>query len=83
MDTIETVTTPIDALVCFIPEADRPMSHTVVYQVRIDPEKLSPSGEYIRFEHGEQCEIHGWKRVDEIKILEILQAVQANMREAA
>lgn len=83
MDTIETVTTPIDALVCFLPESGRPMCHQVIYQVRIDPEKLSPSGDYIRFEHAENCEIHGWKRVDEIQILEVLQTVPVEQRDAA
>jgi hypothetical protein len=82
MDTIETVTKPCTAIVAFTDEMSRPMSHTVCYQVTIDPAKVSPSGEFIRFEHG-LSEIHGWKRVDEITILEILQYVEVSMSEAA
>jgi len=82
MDTIETVTKPCVAIVAFTDEMSRPMSHTVCYQVTIDPAKVSPSGEFIRFEHG-SSEIHGWKRVDEITILEILQYVEVSMSEAA
>jgi hypothetical protein len=82
MDTIETVTKPCDAIVAFTDEMSRPMSHTVCYQVRIDPAKVSPSGEFIRFDHG-TSEIHGWKRVDDITILEVLQYIEASMSEAA
>jgi len=82
MDTIETVTKPCDAIVAFTDEMNRPMSHTVCYQVRIDPAKVSPSGEFIRFDHG-TSEIHGWKRVDDITILEVLQYIEASMSEAA
>lgn len=82
MDTIETVTKPCIAIVAFTDEMSRPMSHTVCYQVTIDPAKVSPSGEFIRFEHG-PSEIHGWKRVDDITILEVLQYIEVSMSEAA
>jgi len=82
MDTIETVTHPCIAIVAFTDEMTRPMSHTVCYQVTIDPAKVSPSGEFIRFDHG-ASEIHGWKRVDDITILEVLEVLEASMREAA
>jgi hypothetical protein len=82
MDTIHTVKEPCDAIVAFTPELDRPMSHTVLYQVRIDPAKVSPSGEYIRFDHG-TSEIHGWKRIDQITIFEILQVITQAQAEAA
>lgn len=85
MKEIINVKSPTIAIVAFAPELDRPLSHTVCYQVTIDPDKLSPSGEFIRFDHDAQCEIHGWKKVDEIEILEILEVLPAvvGMAEAA
>lgn len=85
MDEIITIAKPCDCIVTFAPEHGRPMCHTVCYQVHIDPEKLSPSGEFIRFDQFREYEkdgkrvrecvneIHGWKRVDEILILEVLE----------
>lgn len=76
MQSIETIMHPTDAIIRFAPEAARPMCHQVLYQVRIDPAKLSPSGDYIRFDHqvGAETvsEVHGWKAVDDIEIMEIL-----------
>jgi hypothetical protein len=76
MQTIETIQHPTDAIIRFTPESSRPMCHQVLYQVRIDPANLSPSGEYIRFNHqvsGEAVsEVHGWKAVEDIEIMEIL-----------
>lgn len=42
------------------------------YQVTIDPEYVSPSGEYIRFGKYTGDEIQGWQRIDAITICEIL-----------
>ena len=82
MHTIETISEPSDCIVAFTDEMNRPMCHTVCYQVRIDPAKVSPSGEFIRFDHV-SSEIHGWKRIDEITILEVLEVLSASMSEAA
>jgi len=82
MDTIATVIEPCDAIIAFTDEMDRPMSHTVCYQVHIDPAKVSPGGEFIRFDHG-TSEVHGWKRIDEITILEVLEVFAVSQTEAA
>lgn len=87
MQEIVSIKQPTDALVVFIPESGRPMCHTVVYQVHIDPSKLSPSGDFIRFDHADsqgnvQSEIHGWKRVDEIEIVEILEVFDVQQIES-
>ena len=42
------------------------------YQVTIDPNMCSPSGEYIRFGHYKGDEITGWQRVDAMTICERL-----------
>ena len=87
MDTIETIAKKTVALVAFQPELDRPMMHTVLYQVTLDPEKLSPSGKYMRFDYDNRegeaiSEIHGWKAIDEIVIFEILEeAEEENINE--
>lgn len=114
MEETYTVDKPVDAIVAFRPEMNRPMMHTVCYQVHIDPAKVSPGGEFIRFDQfreytkrgsdmtdrdegaqvvakkelddgeviyrlRESCnEIHGWKRIDEITILEVLEEFEAD-----
>lgn len=48
-----------------------PVPRVVQYQVTIDPENLSPSGENIRFgENGD--EIMGWVRVADVHLVELL-----------
>lgn len=44
------------------------------FQVVIDPNMCSPSGEYIRFDQRFQqhSEIHGWQRVTAITVCEVL-----------
>lgn len=44
----------------------------VFFQVTIDPEKLSPSGEYIRFGLYQGDEIVGWQKSSAITVVEIL-----------
>lgn len=107
MQEIIKIESPCDCIVAFTPDTQRPMCHTVLYQVHIDPANVSPSGEFIRFNQFRQFkklasevtgeeraskvgvkemdgekyivfresvnEIHGWKRIDEIEIQEILQ----------
>jgi len=46
------------------------------YQVMIGPDTLySPTKDFIRFNHAEDCEIHGWRLVDSIIIDEVLEEV--------
>lgn len=42
------------------------------FQVTIDPTKVSPSGEYIRFGETGGDEIMGWQRAAAISVVEIL-----------
>ena len=61
------------AIVCFgRPTSTTGMRAADYYQVTIDPNTTSPSGEYIRFGlyHGD--EITGWQRVDAMTIVELL-----------
>lgn len=83
MKSIIDIKEPTVAIVAFSAELDRPMTHTVCYQAVLDPSKLSPSGEFMRFNHGENCELHGWMRVDEIEVLEVLEVLTETMSEAA
>ena len=49
------------------------------YQVLIDPTKdelWSPSGEFYRFNHGEESELHGWVRIDSLVIDEVLEQME-------
>lgn len=70
------------AIVCFGPA--NPMSGTrpgEFFQVVIDPDFVSPSGEYIRFDlvrpgaEQEPCEIHGWQRVAALTVCEVLETL--------
>lgn len=67
------------AIVCFGPA--NPMTGPragELFQVVIDPDFVSPSGEYIRFDlvradaAQELCEIHGWQRIAALTICEVL-----------
>lgn len=42
------------------------------YQVTIDPRKISPSGNFIRFGDSPGDEIVGWQRCEAITIVEVL-----------
>ena len=45
------------------------------FQVVIDPEMVSPSGDFIRFDQRDetaQNEIHGWQRIEAITVCEVL-----------
>jgi hypothetical protein len=42
------------------------------FQVTIDPQKISPSGEFIRFGGTDGDEIMGWQRAAAISVVEIL-----------
>lgn len=54
-----------------------PVPRVIQYQVTFDPERLSPSGDYIRFGgHGDGKgagdEITGWIHKDDIAVLEVI-----------
>ena len=67
-----TVTKKCTAIVTFGPfDSNTGMRPGMLFQVNIDPAKISPSGEYIRFgEPGD--EIVGWQRCAALTIVEIL-----------
>lgn len=48
-----------------------PVPRVVQYQVTLDPDNVSPTGENIRF-GGQGDEIMGWVRVEDIYLVELL-----------
>lgn len=48
------------------------------YQVTLDPNMVSPGGDYIRFDQSLQrgSEVHGWQRIDALTVCEILGEVK-------
>lgn len=69
------VTGKTRAIVCFGPATPisgmRPAEY---FQVVIDPEMVSPGGDYIRFDQrAAENEIHGWQRVGAMTICEVLE----------
>ncbi len=67
------ITKPTLVIVCFGPATPatglRPAEY---YQVTVDPDMCSPSGEYIRFGFYDNDEILGWQRVAGMTIVEVL-----------
>ncbi len=61
--------------VCIISLTDGSVNPATLFQAVIDPSKLSPNGQHIRFTQGNLCEVHGWKRVDGVLIVETLEEV--------
>lgn len=56
-----------------------PVPRVILYQVTLDPDNVSPSGEHIRFgvgapgkDKGAGDEITGWQPVDALEVIEIL-----------
>jgi hypothetical protein len=77
MREILTIDRPTRAIVHFASDEGR--ARLVYYQVLIDtqsPGSMSPSGEFIRFNHGSECEIHGWVRVEDLVIDELLETME-------
>lgn len=61
------------AIVCFGPATDMSgMRAGEYFQVTIDPNMISPGGDYIRFDSRLEDEIHGWQRRMAITICEVL-----------
>lgn len=68
---------PTRAIVHFASDEGR--ARVIYYQVLIDTQKtgsLSPTGDFIRFNHGAECEIHGWVRVADLVIDEVLEVIE-------
>lgn len=61
------------AIVMFGPATDNDgLRPATFFQVTIDPAKVSPSGEYIRFGQSEGDEIIGWQKISALTVCEIL-----------
>jgi hypothetical protein len=59
---------------------DSTVNPAVLFQVVLDPARVSPSGEMIRFNatgaNGKaESEIHGWKQISKIVLVEILEVL--------
>lgn len=73
------ITCPTRAIICFGPATSvTGFRAGEYYQVLINPEMQSPSGEYIRFDPSKECEICGWQRIAGITICEILHSESDN-----
>ena len=68
----ENINSRVLAIIHFSEEEGRPMTRQVYYQVVIDPDNLSPAGDYIRFNNTRHCEVHGWVALDSLVLDEIL-----------
>ena len=81
MDALE-ITGKTRVIICFGPATAMTGFRSGEYfQVVIDPEMLSPGGDYIRFDQRDQTaenEIHGWQRIDALTICEVLDAGPVN-----
>jgi len=56
---------------------DHPSPRVVQYQVTIDPDRVSPSGDFVRFgqwndQKGQGDEITGWVKHDDLVLLEVI-----------
>ena len=62
------------AIICFGPATSvTGMKAGEYFQVIINPEMVSPGGDYIRFNADAECEVHGWQRIDALTICEGLE----------
>lgn len=61
------------AIICFGPLTESTGTRAgAFYQAVIDPSKVSPCGQYIRFEADGICEVHGWQRIENLTICAVL-----------
>lgn len=76
METSKEFKKPTRCIVHFA--ADEGHGRLIYYQVLIDtaPEHMSPAGDFIRFNHGPECEIHGWVRIEDIVVDEELEVIE-------
>ena len=72
---IEKIGKPVRAVVMFgPPSATSGFRAGEFYEVILDPNMLSPGGDYIRFDQTfQKTEIHGWQRVEGLTLCEILE----------
>lgn len=72
------------AIICFGPATPMTGMKAGEYlQVVIDPDMVSPGGDYIRFMHDKECEVHGWQRIDALTICEVLEVGAVNALDKA
>lgn len=71
----ERIGKPVRAIVMFgPPSATSGFRAGEFYEVILDPNMMSPGGDYIRFDQSFQStEIHGWQRVEGLTLCEILE----------
>jgi hypothetical protein len=68
-----TLTKKTVVIIRFGPEtAVSGMTPAQYYQVTVDPEMTSPSGDYIRFGEHQGDEIRGWQKTSAMHIIEVL-----------
>ncbi len=74
---------PVWAIIMFGAPTDHSgMRPAEYYQVIIDPNMASPSGEFLRFDQILQGgELHGWQRIECITICEVLSEANDYMKE--
>lgn len=63
-----------------------PQRRTTQYQVFFNPDRMSPSGEFIRFSQNPQeskdiSEVHGWVKLEDIVVDEILERISEEVEE--
>lgn len=70
----EEISKPVRAIVMFGPPTDNyGFRAGELFEVILDPNMLSPGGDYIRFDQNFQStELHGWQRVDGLTLCEVL-----------
>jgi hypothetical protein len=67
------ITSPVSAIVSFgPPSATDGFRPGFYYQVVIDPNMVSPGGDFIRFDSCQGGELQGWQRVEAITVWEVL-----------
>jgi hypothetical protein len=69
------ISTPVCAIIRL---HDGSVNPNILLQAVIDPAKVSAGGQYIRFTGDDLCEVHGWKPVEAVEIMEVLEHVVEN-----
>lgn len=83
---IATLTRPIVAIVNFKSERERlklaPGQRLLLYQVTLDPSRISPSGEHICLGNTTGDQITGWQPLADLEVVEVLCQVTTDGAEA-
>ncbi len=67
----------VDHPVCAIIRLhDGSVNPAILLQAVLDPGKVSPDGQSLRFTSDSHCEVHGWKPLDKVEIVEVLEDVR-------